>query len=370
MTAVTFSSELADPKHLYRQAETALAAIVAPSEETLLRAIAEKVREGFGDTCGVREWALTCDPFEADLHQGDVVLAARMMDGECDADLVAWELRGQRAWRMAFRLADAPGEKATLLLHLLKLAAQQRLSEAGWSSLLDRARDIQQSLLPKPPLRFLPGFDVHGRSDSAAVVGGDVFDVQPLTTDTTSLLLGDASGHGLPAALQARDVVIGLRMGHENHLKIVATMEKLNRVLCSSTLSSQFVSLVYGEIDRDGMFQYVNAGHPGPLLLTRDSVELLPQTGPVLGVSAASRFRVAHAVLPPGSALVLYSDGVVECPSIDGEEFSAERLVATTRALRTASAERVADAIFDAMAAHRGRAAVADDATVLVVRRE
>ena len=360
---VTASAKLA-PKQLYRLAETALRSITAPSEETLLRAIAERVIEAFGDRCGIRGWGLVSEPLETDLYQGDFDLAL----GD-DAEIVTWMLRGQREWRMAFRVAGLLDETAQLLLHLSKLSAQQRISESGWSSLLDRARDIQQSLLPKAPFGFLPNFEIHGRSDSAAIVGGDVFDVQSLTPDSASALLADASGHGLPAALQARDVVIGLRMAHENHLKIVATIEKLNRVLCSSTLSSQFVSLVYGELDRDGVFQYVNAGHPSPMLVTHERLEFLAQTGPVLGVSPSSRYRAAHAVLPPSSALVLYSDGVIECPAVDGEEFGIERLAAVCVNRIEESAASITEAIFAAMAAHRGRAAVADDATVMVVKR-
>ena len=342
--------------------------VTAGSEESMLRAIAERVLEHFGERCGIRGWAVVSEPFEADSCQGDLDIAERMVSG-CDAEIAVWELRGERDWRMAFRVTRTPDETEHLLLHLSKLAAQQRLSESGWSSLLDRARAIQQSLLPKPPFRFLHGFDMHGRSDSAAVVGGDVFDVQSLTPDSASLLLADASGHGLPAALQARDVVIGLRMAHESHLEIVATIEKLNRVLCSSTLSSQFVSLVYGELDRDGIFQYVNAGHPAPMLVTPDRLEFLQQTGPVLGVSPSSRYHVAHAVLPPSSMLVLYSDGVIECPALDGEEFSLERLAAICVHRIGETAGQITNAIFDAMAAHRGRAVVADDATVLIVKR-
>lgn len=359
------------PKHLYRLVETALADLDAPSEETMLRAIAARMLEHFAGTYGVRGWAVVSEPFETDLCDGDLAIAEQLLSGSHGHDprMVIWSLRGQHDWRLAFSLDPAPDDTAMLLLHLSRLAAQQLLSESGWNSLLDRARAIQQSLIPTPPFHFLPGFEIDGRSDSAAVVGGDVFDVQSLGADAVSVLLADASGHGLPAALQARDIVIGLRMGHENHLKIGATIEKLNRVLCSSTLSSQFVSLVYGEIDRDGVFQFVNAGHPGPILLTGGSAELLPQTGPVLGVSPASRYRVAHAILPPSSLLLLYSDGAIECPNPDGEEFGLDRLIATCRENIAARAEEITGAIYAAMAAHRRRAAVADDATVLVVKR-
>src|SRR5262249_57939061 len=97
---------------------------------------------------------------------------------------------------------------------------------------------------------------------------GDGCDGIPLAPDAVGLRIGDASGHGLPAALEARDVVVGLRMGAARNLKIDATIERLNDILCGSTLSSRFVSLVYGELDRSGWFDYLNAGHPAPPLVT------------------------------------------------------------------------------------------------------
>ena len=80
-------------------------------------------------------------------------------------------------------------------------------------------------------------------------------------------MLADASGHGLPAALQARDVVIGMRMGQAEDEKITATVSRLNRVIHRSGLASRFISLFYGELEETGNMAYVNGGHCPPLLL-------------------------------------------------------------------------------------------------------
>ena len=86
----------------------------------------------------------------------------------------------------------------------------------------------------------------------ARVVGGDLYDFLPLDADTLAVTIADAAGHGLPAALQARDVVTGLRIGVERDLKIPRTVEKLNRVIHRSGLVSRFVSLVFGTSSRTG----------------------------------------------------------------------------------------------------------------------
>src|SRR4029434_4486679 len=84
----------------------------------------------------------------------------------------------------------------------------------------------------------------------------------PLSARRLGIAIADASGHGLPAALQVRDVYTGLRMAVERGFKIVRTVERLNRIIHESRLTTRFVSLFYGEIEDDGNMMYVNAGHP------------------------------------------------------------------------------------------------------------
>src|SRR5262249_41570238 len=173
------------------------------------------------------------------------------------------------------------------------------------------------------------------RSESADEVGGDVYDTIRLTPEVVGLMIADASGHGLPAALEARDVVVGLRMGASWQWKIEATIERLNRILCSSTLPSRFVSLIYGELDTAGPFNYVNAGHPAPLLITADGHQVLSESDRVLGVSPDSDYSVRRTQIPLGGVLVLYTDGVTECPSPSGEEFGVERLAGIVSVMGT-----------------------------------
>ncbi|RKZ07107.1 hypothetical protein DRQ05_03675, partial [bacterium] len=175
----------------------------------------------------------------------------------------------------------------------------------------EKAQEIQMSLLPESDPVF-EGFDISGRSEAAELVGGDFFDYQMLDESIMGIAIGDASGHGLPAALLARDVVTGLRMGVEREMKISGVISKLNRVINQSALSTRFVSLVYGELERNGTFVYVNAGHPHPLLFKQNGVERLKTGGTILGPIEDAVFKRGFAFVDPGDILLLYSDGIVE----------------------------------------------------------
>ena len=122
-----------------------------------------------------------------------------------------------------------------------------------------------------------------GFTTPAELVGGDFFDFITVSDRILGVAIADASGHGLPAALQVRDVYTGLRMGVERDFKIVRTVERLNRIIHQSRMTTRFVSLFYGEIEDDGNLMYVNAGHPHPLHFHGRSVTPLEQTGMVLG---------------------------------------------------------------------------------------
>ena len=167
------------------------------------------------------------------------------------------------------------------------------------------AAEIQRSLLADEPPVF-PGFDVACRSVATEEVGGDFYDFHGLGDDILGFAIGDASGHGLPAALVVRDVVTGLRMGIEKDLKIAHVFAKLNRVIHRSRLSSRFVSVFYGELEADGNLVYVNAGHPPPILFFRHPQpgqpgdQELSVGGTVVGPLPEVRFRRGFARLRPG----------------------------------------------------------------------
>ncbi len=254
-------------------------------------------------------------------------------------------------------------------LNIVRLAINQKLRTERFESIMQDARRIQGSILPKRTPRYAD-FDIAGDSKPAEVVGGDFYDYIPLTADMFDLAIADASGHGLPAALQVRDIYMGLRMGLSRDFKISRTVERLNLIINRSKLASKFVSLFVAELETNGNLIYVNAGHVPPFILhANDGVELLREGGMVLGPSPDMTYSRGFAHLEPGDILVLYTDGITECHHhANGEEFGLQRLQRLVKRLAGRPAAEIVHAVFNAASSYAGTSTPEDDQTVVIVR--
>jgi sigma-B regulation protein RsbU (phosphoserine phosphatase) len=262
----------------------------------------------------------------------------------------------------------AHGEDLLASLGILRHAVDQKLREERFVSVLNEARQIQMSILPKRSPRR-GDLDIAGYTVPAEIVGGDFFDFIPVTDRIQGIAIADASGHGLPAALQVRDVYTGLRMGVARDFKIVRTVERLNRIIHESRMTTKFVSLFYGEVEEDGNFIYVNAGHPPPLHFHAKGVTTLKQTGLVLGPSATATYSRGFLLLDRGDALLLFTDGMIEATDSKGREFGVERLKRAFLALRERPADEIVRALVAKVGGHCRDCPSEDDRTVVVVKR-
>jgi sigma-B regulation protein RsbU (phosphoserine phosphatase) len=278
---------------------------------------------------------------------------------------------GRRPDRFVLFFRLAPGwvmEELDFALNTIRAALGSRLLEGRVRGSFLQAAEIQQSLLLEDAPAF-PGFEIACRSVPTEEVGGDFFDFLPLGGNMLGIAIGDASGHGLPAALLVRDVVTGLRMGVEQNLKISHVFEKLNRVIHRSNLSSRFISVFFGELEEDGNLVYVNAGHQPPLLLSGDKFQDLARGGTVIGPLPEIRFQRGLAHLAPGDILVLCTDGILERRGKEKEFFGEDALRKVVRKARKSSAQEILEQIFQKAADHGEGRPWEDDATVVIVRR-
>jgi sigma-B regulation protein RsbU (phosphoserine phosphatase) len=287
-------------------------------------------------------------------------------------------LVGQRPNRYVvfFLLADGwQVEELDFALNTIRASFDARLVDARVRGSFREAAEIQESLLVEEPPHF-SGYELAARSVAAEEVGGDFYDFHSFNGDMLGLSIGDASGHGLPAALLVRDVVTGLRMGIEKELKIAHVFEKLNRVIHRSRLSSRFVSVFYGELERDGNLVYVNAGHQPPILFFRDERAGQPSDleltvgGTVIGPLPEARFRRGFARFHPGEVLLLLTDGILERRDKAGEFFGLDRVRAIVRERQAETAAAILDRLFEAALAWGEGRPWEDDATIVVVKRE
>jgi sigma-B regulation protein RsbU (phosphoserine phosphatase) len=264
-------------------------------------------------------------------------------------------------------------EELDFALNTVRAALGSRFTDERVRGSVREAAEIQQSLLVEDPPDF-PGFEIACRSVPAEEVGGDFYDFTDFGGEMLGLAIGDASGHGLPAALLVRDVVTGLRMGIEKDLKVAYVFAKLNRVIHRSNLSSRFISVFYGELEADGNLIYVNAGHYPPILFF--SNPLGPETqmelatgGTVIGPLPEAEFRRGFARVRPGEVLVLCTDGILERRDPKGEFFGTGGLSAVVRNNMGASAQEILDRVFAEATAFGDGRPYEDDATLVVVKR-
>ena len=178
---------------------------------------------------------------------------------------------------------------------------------------------LQRALLPSLPPR-VSCFEVGGSYQvglQEAQVGGDIYDIFQAGDDRISILIADVSGKGIIAAVQMGMVHYSTRALAFAFSDPGEVVRQLNRVTCSDTDFTGFVTLFYGVFDRPGgVLRYVNAGHEMPLLHRAESgsVQSLPTTGPVVGISAfpEDSFGVGEVSLSPGDTLLLFTDGLSE----------------------------------------------------------
>ena len=231
---------------------------------------------------------------------------------------------------------------------------------------LEIARNIQLAMLPHDT--FVGGvIEVAGHTRPANTVGGDLYDILPLDDDRLMVVLGDVSGKGSPAAL----LMAMLRTLAPDDLAPPTLVERLNRLVYEQAPGTRFITLFLAIVDlRTGGFSYVNAGQTPPLLLRQNgSVEKLATGGIALGMFDASTYQQAEAHLGPGDLLVAYSDGITEAESPAGRPFDEDGLERAVRTYASSPAPDLARTLFTVVEKHVQNAKLADDLTVVVVKR-
>jgi len=280
---------------------------------------------------------------------------------------------GEEGYILAFNV-DAGHHRDDILfsLGILRHSVNQKLRRERMEGIFEEARKIQASILPRRSPEY-GDFDIYGHSVPMEAVGGDFYDFIPVTNKILGLAIADVSGHGLPAALQVRDIYMGLRMGLARDFKIVRTVERMNNIIHQSTLTSRFVSMFYGELELNGVFIYVNAGHPPPYHLAVDgTVRPLEEGGPVLGPLPDANYERGFVIMKPGDLLVFYTDGICETLGRDADgqqlgEYGTERMLEVARSHQGESAREVVEAIFKSVEEFSQGALPDDDRTVMVV---
>lgn len=241
-------------------------------------------------------------------------------------------------------------------------AAQLEMQEQE----LQRAREIQQSLLPKD-IPQLPGFEVATAWLPARMVGGDYFDVLRLGKNRLAICIADVVGKGVSAALLMANVQATVRAFARDSESPAWVCSRVNSVLCGNIATEKFVTFFYGVLDADQhTLQYCNAGHPPPLLVSSKNARQLPGSGAVLGVFPTWKYEDSIVGLSSGDRLLLFTDGITEASASDGREFGEDNLATLAQAHSADSASELNAQVL-AKVTDFCKGQFQDDATVLVV---
>ncbi|RBY79906.1 serine/threonine-protein phosphatase [Geodermatophilus sp. TF02-6] len=255
--------------------------------------------------------------------------------------------RGHRLWlplldgveRLGVVEAVLPGppgaELERDLQALVSLTAELVVVESAYSDVFARLRrrktlslaaEIQWDLLP--PLTFgTERVVITGGLEPAYDIGGDTFDYA-VNGSAADLMVLDSVGHGLPAAVLASVAVGAYRHARRNVLDLPEIARAVNDAIADQFPGSRFATAVIARLDIDtGRLRWINAGHPVPLILRGSALVRPPSCPPSrpLGLQEGKP-ACCETRLEPGDRLLLYTDGITEARSPQGEFFGEQRL--------------------------------------------
>src|SRR5918998_1426130 len=188
------------------------------------------------------------------------------------------------------------------------------------------ARQIQQALLPET-IPELDGWRIATYYGPAREVGGDFYDFLDLEDGRLGLVVGDATGHGMPAALvmaTTRGMLRAVVRSLESPGEVLA---RVNEALVADIPPSTFVTCFYGVLDpKNGRLRYANAGHNLPCRPRNGQAEELRARGMPLGLMPGMGYEEKEIVLEVGESVLFYSDGLVEAHDLHYEMFGFPRL--------------------------------------------
>ncbi len=305
------------------------------------------------------------------LYRDEVVALPLRADGGAVGVLVAAH-KEARAGTEPFaandiRLLELFAVQVTVALEHARLA-RESLERERLRQELEVAATIQAHLYPQQFPR-LEGYRLAAHSSPIRQVAGDTYDV--LVHDGQLLVVvADVSGKGVGAGMIASTVHAGVRLLAEERPPLECLTARLNHYLVGATADNRFATFAIASLDRDGGVTAVNAGHC-PVLIRRSSgeVEQVRSAGLPLGIVDGVVYGAHSDRLAPGELVVLFTDGVSEAESPDGEELGVERVVEVLARLEAPSATTVCRALVEEVERHAAGRPLQDDVTILVVER-
>lgn len=234
---------------------------------------------------------------------------------------------------------------------------------------LEIARTVQLELLPDNDPE-IPNFDISAYVFPTEEVSGDYYDWVEIFDDQIGIIVADAVGKGVPAALLMAFLRASLRscvqIGYAPHI----ALSKVSNLLWDSVEDHQFITSIYGILDSTNKtFVFSNAGHNPPLLIKPDGEYRFVEYGDLpLGMFLDTRYHQHFIRFERGQVMVLYTDGITEAANENGEEYGAERFAKRVLDGIELPATELIDHVRKGVADFTERKFLDDDGTLFVVK--
>ena len=273
-------------------------------------------------------------------------------------------------------------ERKRLEEQIARYTNELREKNAQMEADLNMAREIQQAFLPQryptfPRDAIEPesALHFHHRYHPTGAVGGDFFDVLPISDTEAGVLICDVMGHGVRAALvtaMVRALADDLLPVAAEPAKFLTEINLRLLAILTQTRSPMFASAFYLVIDlARGELRYSSAGHPSPLLVRRSAGVVEPlrfpnsRPGPALGVFEESEYPLSRSALARHDLIVLYTDGLYEVEGAAGEEYGPDRLLAAVRQRVDLPVEQLFDELLADIRQYAGKQGFVDDVCIV-----
>jgi len=283
--------------------------------------------------------------------------------------------KGDLDYRISIRTRDELGQLAREFNQMtaqIKEAREKEIESRIMEEQIEMAKEIQEGL---NPTRFYEkdGIQIKGYTRAARGVGGDYFDYIDMDDNRVCALISDVSGKGVPASL----VMVMIRTVFTSYISrpnvdCASVVRAINEAMNAEMAIDKFATLFFLIYDRaNEELAFSNAGH-GPLFCYRASMNsctIAKLDGVPIGIEEDFEYKQARVKLHPGDMVILYTDGVTEMRSEQGEEFGVQRLNMLIVDNHHLSAEEFVDLMVDELEKFRGQEPPHDDTTLLVLKR-
>jgi len=233
---------------------------------------------------------------------------------------------------------------------------------------LDAARQIQNELLPKnlPTNSFV---DVSAFSTISEEVGGDFYDFFEIYENRYGIIIGDASGKGLPAAMLISQIQAIIKSDLSLNRTIEQTILLINSYLNTYSSARHFATMFYGILDlNNGLLNYINAGHNYPIIINKDrKIKRLQTNGPALGLTNNVSFNEKSVKINSRDLLFVFTDGLTERMDKNNTQFGEENIIQILKHGSIASSSKIINDVNEKVNAFSNKQEEIDDTTFMAV---